>query len=745
MAKMMHKLLKNLSVKNAPSAGRRSNSGGVGGSFNRDPKAVKVKRIGYQLSNAMGGGRDSFEQPDVDFTQISNAIRTDSYIMQAVMRYTELIFKSGYILKAKNEQALEYLKTRLNMMAIATEIPTDELWRMIGQDIVRYSNCFLVKSRDKKGTGLPPGIQAQPVPPAKAPVSGYFRLPPQTVQISRDQNGTIKKYRQEVQGEDKPIDFRPEDVIHIKVNAPSGKAFGDPFLASVLDDVRMLRKIEEHTTLMLYRHIFPLLTYTIGIADRPGMQATDEELEEFRAVIEDMPTDGAIVLPERHKVEAVKIEEIDVKPYLEYFENRVFSGLGLSQVDYGRGDTANRNTADAMTGIKADRVKGWQQEIATQITYKILEELLVEGGFDPIVNPDFRIEFEFHEIELERKIAKETHEIFKFNNNAQTWEETRQKIGMDPVADESRLHYQMIGMSLAEHNASLNPSNEADNKNQPENQNGKRSGPKRSTESIHEQYFNNKMQLPLYNISSQYQKVNDLKTIDMQEKVFDRTHVTFSSLTKELLFLYRQIEQDTISELKRQQKRKSSQAPNAKSLLSSMNLGRKKIIQHIQQKAIQIFNEGIDLAKEDAKESRYPKMNTDIAKQTIKAFIEESVDRLKDQLITLIQKKLNETKEDQDQILAVRNAFQSLRFKNQLISKSILARSYNYGYALTLINYDYSEARVLVDEEACQTCKQHENDIIALQQLSSLDEVAVFYKIPPWHPNCECEVKASKL
>ena len=447
LAKMLNKMLRNLSVRNAPSGGSGS-SRGAGSGFNRDPKAIQVKKVGYQINeNAGGGSGDNFEGPIADFDMITEAIRRDSYLTQAVMKYTELIFKSGYSIVGKNEQALEYLDLRLGMMAVATGIPTRELWKGIAEDIVRYSNCFIVKARAKGGQGLPPGINAMAVPPSKDPVVGYFRLPPQTIEISRDDTGTVIKYKQEVDGGGDAKEFRPEDMIHIKVNVPSGRAFGDPFIAPVLDDIRLLRKIEENAGLLMYRHIFPLLAYKIGLPE-PGYEASDEELEEFRAVIDDMPTDGAIVLPERHSIEPVKVEAIDGKPYLEYFENRVFSGLGLSQVDFGRGDTANRNTADAMTGTKADRVKGWQLQIQDQIDKYLIEELLVEGGFDPIVNPEFDCDFVFNEIELESIIKKESHEIFKFTNNAITWEEMREGLGEEPVAEESHLFYQMIQMAL---------------------------------------------------------------------------------------------------------------------------------------------------------------------------------------------------------------------------------------------------------------------------------------------------------
>lgn len=735
-----------MSVKNAPTGG--SSSGGLGGSFNRDPKATQVKRIGYQISNGSGGsGRDNFEGPEADFSLIKTAIKRDSYLTQTVMKFEELIFKSGWTFQGKNDQSLEYLRLRFAMMAIATGTPTEVLFHGVATDIVRYSNSFIAKARGKGGVGLPPGVTALAMPPSKDPVVGYFRLPPETITIARDQNGTVLNYQQTVQGADDPITFKPEDMIHIKVNVPPGSAFGDPWLAPVLEDIRLLRKVEENAALLLYRHIFPLLTYKIGIADKPETWASDEEIEEFRAIIEDMPTDGAIVLPERHSVEAVNINAIDGKPYLDYFENRVFSGLGLSSVDFGRGDTANRNTADAMTGTKADRVKGWHQQIQTQIDKYMIEEILVEGSFDPLVNPEFDVDFIFNETEHERIIAKETHEIFKFNNNVQTWEETRTAIGKDPVGDEARLHYQMIGMQTAEHAASLapqtaaggssstKPSGEAGNKNQPANQHGKRSAPKKATEGIHERYFQEKHKPTAYTYLAN--SVND-QAIELNENVFERMSVQrMENLNVDLESIYREVEADTMDTVLIQVK--EYPVENAKTLLSSVHFAKDKMTKVLMNSAALSFEEGMTKAREAAGRSLNPKFNQELAKQTIKSFIQEHFDTLEERIQSLTSSRLSEVKTQQESLLAVKGIFESLRFKVREYSKTALARSYNYGYALALMNYGEEAAKVHY-EGTCPNCQQRSQELLTIKQISSLDEVSIFYKIPPWHPNCNCEM-----
>src|SRR5699024_9303002 len=201
LSKLIHNFIQNKILKNdsTPSTGS-----GLSG-FTRDPKQVKAKRIGYQINNSGGSGQDSFEESEIDLSVIEEVISGDSYLSQAVLKYQELNFKSGWDLTSSNEQALEYVKQRLAMIEIATGIPLDEFFQNIARDIVWSSNCFIVKARAKNGVGLPPGLTLTPILPSKEPVVGYFTLPPQTVTISRDENGTILKYKQEVDGGDDAV------------------------------------------------------------------------------------------------------------------------------------------------------------------------------------------------------------------------------------------------------------------------------------------------------------------------------------------------------------------------------------------------------------------------------------------------------------------------------------------------------------------------------------------------------------
>jgi hypothetical protein len=429
-------------------------------------KQIKVKKVGLAF---VTGGRDQFNGPDYDFEQIISAYNTDGYIRQALDKYIELMFKSGWNITGKNTKSVEYIKMRLSYMALASGQPTDQLFMEMGEDLVKFSNVFIAKSRT-----VVPGVQAKGVLSSK-PVAGYFILPPTTLTVARDVDGSVVNWRQTVSGQ-QPIDLKPEDLVHIYYKKERGQAFGTPFLIPVLDDVKLLRQIEENVARLIYKYLHPLYKYKVGIA-QAGYESDDDEIEGVKAELESMPVEGGIVLPERHDVEVVGAngEALTVREYLDYFENRVFTGLGVSAAMMGRSESTSRSSAEVMTSEMYDRVKAFQKTLSTFIDSLIITELLLEGGFDPLQKPEDMVHFQFTEIDLASKIAVENHAVQKFITNSISHDEFRTEIGMDPTNDYSKYFANLFKQTAADQQGAAN---QVANKDQPTNQNGTKNAPK---------------------------------------------------------------------------------------------------------------------------------------------------------------------------------------------------------------------------------------------------------------------------
>jgi len=209
-----------------------------------------------------------------------------------------------------------------------------------------------------------------------------------------------------------------------------------------------------------------------------------DEVEIVREQIEGMPTEGGIVTPERHSIELIgaKDKVLDLKPYLEHFESRVMAGLRLSDIDVGRGDTANRATAQTINKNLVDAVKDFQQVISDQLTCRLLDILILEGGFQ--LDEETRVYWTFPSPDREEMRAHQNHGLLLFQSNTITHEEYRtQYLHKDALDDNEwkdthieRFDKPMaviggVGSSAETTSAKASTAN----KNQPENQQGKMS------------------------------------------------------------------------------------------------------------------------------------------------------------------------------------------------------------------------------------------------------------------------------
>lgn len=422
---------------------RDASSGGQ-----RELASEFIKQIVYKTNDD-----NDFEEPDFDMEDIENAYNTDSYVRQGVDKYVDQIFKEGYSFYGKDVNTVEYLKLRLEYIAEATGTPTNQFLMDIAEDLVKYGNCMIVKSRSNDVNVLPQGVNVQGLG-GKDPVVGYFCANPSTMTVMRDEHGVITKWKQETDAGEQ--EFNPEDVIHFYYKRPKGNAYGTSFLVPVLDDIRALRQAEENVLKMMYRNIYPFHHVKVGTEDQPG---TEKEVDKIIEEINNMDVEGGIVTTERVTITPIASDKvIDAEPYLRYMEDRVFSGMGIPAIMWGRGDTANRSTGDNMTSEMADRIRAITKIIEMFFNSFIVKELLMEGGYDPVLNPDQVAELKFHDNDVDVKIKKEVHAIYKYEHNAITEDEMRELLGMDPIADTDRekLFVELITRETLKLQAELN-------------------------------------------------------------------------------------------------------------------------------------------------------------------------------------------------------------------------------------------------------------------------------------------------
>lgn len=436
--------------------------------FRREPEAPEVQPVdrttevveapkkrsagGTQIFKipipGVGGVKREFVSPHVDFARIDQAYSAEAYVRRALDKHIELMFKAGWDIVGKNPKALEYVLTRLRSIAEVSNIPTQQLYVEIAEDLVKYSNALLVKSR--KDDILPSGIKAVGVDGAK-PVVAYFPFNVNWAEAEADTVGNIAKWQFNVPDASKPFKLRATDVIHFYYRREKGRVFATPFLTPALGDILALRQMEEAVLKLVYRNLYPLLHHTIG-SEKDGYEGSDEEVLKAKDLIQSMDLESGLVTTERHHIKPIALNEIiDARDYLVYFERRLFTGLNTSETIMGRGATANRSTADNQADDLRDTVMAFQKVMEVFVNEFMFKELLTEGGFDPTLKPEDMVYFRFKEIDIDTKIKVENHAVYKYITNAITEDEMRDEIGRDAIedAERERMFYNMVTIPVA--------------------------------------------------------------------------------------------------------------------------------------------------------------------------------------------------------------------------------------------------------------------------------------------------------
>jgi hypothetical protein len=417
-------------------------------------KTMKVAALalGYRGVNYYYTGRTNFEPSPYNFDRIIQAIDTDSYVKQAVSKYKDLFWKEGWEIVGENPEAVAYLYERIDYMEMAMKRPFLDFLIDLSDQLFKFANVFFVKARADLTEYFPSNLT--PIG-SELPIVGYYLIPTEQARILRDKHNRPKSYLQRTN----PLTYAPTDrdptwpadrVVHLAFDKKPGRAFGTPFLSNVLDDVVALRQMEEDIQNLVHRELFPLYKYRIGTADQP---AEPEEIDQAAAEIESLRSEGGLILPFRHDVEVIGSNgaALDASAYLDHFKERVAIGLGVAPHHLGMSlNGGNRSVTERLDTALYDKIKQYQKQFAEMIRVNILNELLFEGGFDPLIHPyqssvSDRCFFKFNEIDVDTQVKKETHIIQKFVNSLITLDEARLKLGEDPQVDIEKLYMSVQG------------------------------------------------------------------------------------------------------------------------------------------------------------------------------------------------------------------------------------------------------------------------------------------------------------
>lgn len=409
---------------------------------NKTPKVVTIEKNPTYLYSALYGTgvrnpRGYFLSSEYNLSEIGRIEDVESMVAQSFIKKIGLMFKQGYALVSHNPKTLKYIEERFAQIEQVSGISSEAFIRQLGESFIKKSNSFAIKVRREESSG---GKARKKGKTDLLPVAAYFPAPSETMRYNLDADGKkVIRWEHKIADVPNPIEFNPDDVVHFKYACKDGFVFGTPTLTPAIADIEALRRIEENVELLIYQHLFPLFHYKVGTDAQPATvnEFGQDEIELFKKEIKFMPSEGGIVTSHRHTIEVVgaNARALQAKEYLDYFKQRVISGLGISAVDLGESDTSNKSTSDNMSRNLIDTVKDFQREFENKFNTFIIKELLLESDFADInpLDKENMVYLRFNEIDIDAKIKWEAHLTDQFDKQALTYDELRILGGKDII------------------------------------------------------------------------------------------------------------------------------------------------------------------------------------------------------------------------------------------------------------------------------------------------------------------------
>jgi len=452
-----------------------------------------------------------------------HAYTAEGFLKYTVDSYIDSAMRNGYHIHSKNDVVIKYLSKRFKEFEIMSGISNAELYRAMFFSLLLYGNVFLAKYRAEDqssgkthetftGKEVKPIAAIYPEDPRRIIVTRenkskaflYVRMPffNRALRSGNIFNMGNKFYENDFPAgsstysqmvslrrgyssdlEEKEVRIKENDMIHIRYHASIGEKWAMPPFYPALQDIEALRLIEENVELLIYQYGHPIYHAMIGDDKRKG---TQEEINALTAKMQKMESNGFLVTDQRTLIKVLGAEGSAIKgeAYLNYFKQRVFTQLWLSNVMTGDGSVA-RASADIIDKIKQDKTIELQSIIANEIQ-KLLIEMLQEAGapLDWILDEENIPSIRFYEVDLDQKIKLENHVMNQFTQGVVTRTECRRELGLDaiPEGDEDDT-FPMIQARAkdAEAQAKMQASaNYSKSVIQPSNQFVKKSGPGRA-------------------------------------------------------------------------------------------------------------------------------------------------------------------------------------------------------------------------------------------------------------------------
>jgi hypothetical protein len=425
-------LEKRIPVEDAPTKNRNSVPAVKATSSSSKLKRIIPKVLTYDKPRMTA----DWIKPEYDFTALQVAQQADSILLRSIKKKIDRLLVAGFeFVSTNNEEALSYIKRRISEIEIVSNTPFELLISQTAEDLCRQKNALWVKSRSQDSSSGKSRIDLDGK--TLIPVAAYTLVPFGTVEFKPNKWGGIKKFRQVLPDGD-TREYFPADVVYFYADKKAGFLAGTPDLLPALDDIALLRRIEENIEDLVETSLFPVYHFKIGNNDMPERVSPEGKFESeiLERKIKYMDPGGVIVSDHRLEIEAIGSEgkALNIEAYTAYFLDRATIAAGTTKIDLGVGGDANKSTANTLSKTTILDVEAIQRILKIFIEFYVIRELLFEGGFNPL-NEEDMVHIRFGVIDKDERLAYENAQVQAVTNNLITVNEGRKNIGYAPYAE----------------------------------------------------------------------------------------------------------------------------------------------------------------------------------------------------------------------------------------------------------------------------------------------------------------------
>ncbi|RME26215.1 MAG: hypothetical protein D6800_06760 [Candidatus Zixiibacteriota bacterium] len=271
----------------------------------------------------------------------------------------------------------------------------------------------------------------------KFPLWSYLLPSIHTVEVLLSKNAVPLKWRMRpelVQNNTKPPVWSADDVLVLRLptHLNPQSFWGIPYIYPAVYAANILRDLQEALDIHTRSLVSFRFMCLVGSKDYRDGEVTQKTLRRVRDDLEQSAPGTTLVLPWFVTPSRVEVENYidDLRKAAEYWELEIRRAIGGSMLQDGIGDSATRNTSDALIEMEmrtAQAIVPILQHAFRWLVYDKLWEL----GVDPssITSLKDIPGLYFEEIDMTEQIRRETHATLLWQSDGLTHGEYRRAIG----------------------------------------------------------------------------------------------------------------------------------------------------------------------------------------------------------------------------------------------------------------------------------------------------------------------------